>query len=61
MFYNGNKIGKVKFDTNCNNGTAKKSNVVHHMLSADKSYSVGSIWHLSESTERAFTTDVFFP
>ncbi len=61
MFYNGNKIGQVKFDTNCNNGNAKKSNVVNHVLSAYKSYSVGSIWHLNESREPAFTTAVFFP
>ncbi len=33
MFYNGTKIGMVKFDTNCNNEIAKKSNVVNQLIS----------------------------
>ncbi len=43
MFYKGNNNGKVKFDTNCNNETGEKRDVVNHMPSDDKSYPVDFI------------------
>ncbi len=60
MLYKGNKIGKVKFDTNCNNETGEKRDVVNHMPSAGKSYLVDFIWRFNESMERAFTITAEF-